>query len=69
MNKPTTVAAEKFLNRNPTFIGTVNGTDLYEHPIYGDENPLIAITADGRCLSTGNWELPSAEEGVDLREG
>jgi hypothetical protein len=65
MNKPTTDKARAFLAQNPTFIGRVNGVDLYEHPARGDESPLVAITSTGRVRLTDCWELPDAlsEEG------
>lgn len=66
MNKPTTKAAEAFMSRKPTFIGRVNGIDLYEHPVYGDESPLVAMTAEGLVKRTSNWELPDAMDGVDF---
>lgn len=67
MNKPTTENAVAFLAKNPTFIGRVNGTDLYEHPVYGDEAPLVAITSDGKKRATTDYELPSAADGVSFR--
>jgi len=68
MNKPTTDKARAFLAKNPTFIGCVNGVDLYEHPTRGDESPLVAVTPSGRVRLTDCWELPDAlsAEGVYL---
>ena len=65
MNKPFTAKARAFIAKNPTFIGSVNGVDLYEHPEHGDESPLVAITPSGRVRPTDCWELPDAlsEEG------
>jgi hypothetical protein len=65
-NEPSTDKATKFLAKQPTYIGTVNGVDLYEHPEYGDESCLMAITADGKLKRTMNWELPSPSDGVDF---
>lgn len=66
MNKPSTANAKHFLSHNPTMLGRVNGVDLYEHPIHGDEWPLVAITADGRVKVTAHWEVPAADEADDL---
>ena len=68
MNKPTTDKARAFLTQNPTFIGRVNGVDLYDHPDFGDEAPLFAITPSGRLKRTDCWELPDSlsDEGCDL---
>lgn len=65
-NKPTNSRAEAFLAQNPTFLATVNGVDLYEHPKFGDEVQIHAITASGNVRRTDHWEVPSAEDGVDL---
>lgn len=65
-NKPTTTAAERFLAKNPTFIGRVNEWDFYECPIDGDESPLIAITEAGFKRLTSEWELPSSDFYKDL---
>lgn len=65
-NKPTTDNAIKFLAKNPTFLGRVNGVDLYESPTMGDESPLIAITSDGRVKRTEHWEVPAPCDAQDL---
>lgn len=46
---------------NPVLIGVVSGIRFYEHPIFGDESPLIAIVGD-KCGLTDFWELPSLEQ-------
>lgn len=66
MNKPTTPKAIRFMAKKPTYIGTVHGVDLYEHPVLGDESPLVAITPAGRVLSTEHWELPLFGLGADI---
>jgi hypothetical protein len=66
-NQPTTEKAKAFMAHNPTFLGRVHGVDLYEHPAHGDESTLVAITADGRKKATGHWEVPSPDDGEDLR--
>lgn len=65
-NKPTTSRAEAFLAQNPTFFATVNGVDLYEHPKFGDEVPIHAITPSGNVHRTDHWEVPTPEDGLDL---
>lgn len=54
--------AKKFLDRNPTLIGVVNGHKFYEHPELGDESDLIVITPDGRKMHSGFFEVPALEE-------
>lgn len=66
-NQATTEKAKAFLAKNPTFLGRVHGVDLYEHPTYGDEHPVMAITADGRVKKTDHWEVPSLADGEDLK--
>ena len=50
----TTENAIAFLAKDPTFLGRVNGVDLYEHPSLGDESPLMAITPEGKVLVPPN---------------
>lgn len=61
-NKPSTDNATRFLAMNPTLIGRVGEIDFYEHPLRGDESPLVGITKDGRRKLTEFYELPSAAE-------
>ena len=68
MNKPFTAKARAFIAKNPTFIGRVNGVDLYEHPTNGDESPLVAVTATGRLRPTDYWELPDELTAEDIAE-
>ena len=58
--------AAKFMKKNPTLIGTVAGVKFYEHPVYGDEHPLLAITKEGKLKHTGCYELPQI--GYDFPE-
>jgi len=51
-----TLNREKLLNLKPTRIGTVNGVRFYEHPIYGDEAPLVMVTKT-HCGLTDFWEM------------
>jgi len=43
---------------NPDYIGTVGGIRFHEHPIFGDEAPLIA-KIEGRWVKTCFYELPT----------
>jgi len=54
--------AKKFLEMNPTYISTVVGIKFYEHPVYGDESPLIAITQCGKKKTTDFWESPTTDD-------
>lgn len=54
--------AQKFLDRNPTHIGTVGGYRFYESIAHGDEAPLLVITLDGRIKASSFWELPTLED-------
>ena len=53
---------EKFFNRNPTLLGSVSGIHFYEHPVYGDESPLVAKLPDGTVGLTCHWEVPAEHE-------
>ncbi|MBU8902240.1 MAG: hypothetical protein KOO69_05840 [Victivallales bacterium] len=44
----------------PERIGTVNGVTYYEHPVYGDEAPLI-INKAGFWYYSDELELPEAD--------
>lgn len=46
---------------NPVLIGVVAGIRFYEHPIFGDEYPLIAVIKE-KCGLTNFWEIPSLEQ-------
>tara|TARA_R110000851_G_scaffold138443_1_gene275083 strand:- start:600 stop:812 length:213 start_codon:yes stop_codon:yes gene_type:complete len=54
--------AQKFLAQKPTLIVTVGGNKFYEHPVLGDEAPLICITHDGRKKKTDFWDADAAHE-------
>lgn len=55
------VNQEKLMKHNPSMIGMVLGIRFYEHPILGDESPLIAVTKD-YCGVTEFYELPTRED-------
>ena len=52
---------DKFMRRNPELIGTVAGIQFYEHPIMGDECPLVAIQGE-HCGLTEFYELPTHDD-------
>lgn len=52
---------EKTMARNPEHLGTVAGIKFYEHPIYGDESPIIADTGTEFGV-TDFWEVPTLDE-------
>lgn len=54
--------AKAFMLKSPTYIGTVMGHKLYEHPTRGDEEYLYAITPDGKVKKTCWYEMPSCYE-------
>ena len=53
-------AVDEFLSHKPTLIGRVGGVPFYEHPILGDEHPMLAII-DGRLVNTQEYDLPHAD--------
>lgn len=66
-NKPTTEKAIAFMAKNPTYLGTVHGVDLYEHPTLGDETVVYGLTKEGKIKKTSHWEVPTAADGEDLK--
>lgn len=61
MNKPTTDKAKR-IAKEGTLIGSVCGVPFYEHPVYGDEVPLLYITKDGRAKLSDFYEVPTVDE-------
>tara|TARA_R100000742_G_C4261904_1_gene79709 strand:- start:208 stop:414 length:207 start_codon:yes stop_codon:yes gene_type:complete len=54
---------ERIFNLNPSLIGTVKGFKFYEHPLYGDEEPLMVVTPDKEFLEfTEFYELPTIDD-------
>jgi hypothetical protein len=51
----------KFNALELTPVGTVAGIRFYEHPIFGDESPLIVKTKRGWIVTT-HWETPTIED-------
>ena len=51
------------------YIGQVDQYRFYEHPVYGDESPLIAYsTKSGNWGSSHWWELPQPQEILPIGE-
>jgi hypothetical protein len=40
---------EKFMEMDPTLIGSISELKFYEHPTYGDEAPLVCVIND-KCF-------------------
>ena len=57
--------AEKFLAKNPSVLGTVQGCKYYEHPDRGDE-AAARIVYKGELYSSGFYEVPCEYEHMDL---
>lgn len=55
-------------SHNPTLIGCVGGYRFYEHPLFGDEAPLLAENEDGAWGNTHHFEPPSVDEIVELTQ-
>ena len=52
---------DKFMARNPYYMGQTLNFRFYEHPTMGDEAPLI-ISNGKECGLSHYWEIPSIEE-------
>lgn len=61
MNRPVTDKAKR-IAKEATLMGNVAGVPFYEHPVYGDESPLLYITKDGRVKLSDHYELPTYDE-------
>lgn len=61
MNKARTDKA-KLIESKATLIGAVCGVPFYEHPVFGDDCPLLYITKCGMVRLSDYWELPDAME-------
>lgn len=54
---------EKFFSQNPTKIGQVAEFTFWEHPICGDEVPLIVENSETKELGLSHWyDLPDHDE-------
>ena len=48
---------------NPHLFATVKGFKFYEHPLYGDESPLMMMKPDGELIEFSDWfEVPTPYE-------
>lgn len=65
MNTKLYPKAKEFLAAKPTLICTVAGVRFYEHPVYGDEYPLVAIVG-GKKKTTSFLEVPTLDEVLDF---
>lgn len=54
---------EKLMASNPHLFATVKGFKFYEHPIHGDESPLMMMKPDGELIEFSDWfEVPTPYE-------
>ena len=54
---------EKIFDQLPSLVGEIAGWKFYEHPIYGDAEPLMAITPEGNFLEWTDWdEVPTQQD-------
>lgn len=61
--KTLTDKAKRFLSQQPELMGIVLGYRFYEHPVYGDESPLIVITPEGKKKLSGFYDyVPDMDE-------
>ncbi len=65
MRKTLSEEAHRFARLNPTLIGSVLGHYFYEHPVHGDESPLVMIKPNGDLLVSDWYELPTLTEMLD----
>ena len=56
----------KTVGSAPTYIGSAGGRKFYEHPIYGDESPMIERVGEGQYISTTFWELEDAAAALPI---
>ncbi len=51
------------LNHNPVLIGVLLGVKYYEHPLFGDESPLITIDYENKTYHiTDFYDMPSLQD-------
>ena len=54
---------EKLMASNPHLFATVNGFKFYEHPIHGDESPLMMMQPYGELIEFSDWfDIPDPDE-------
>jgi hypothetical protein len=66
-NKMTPEKWKKLQRHNPTFLKEVCGVSFYEHPLLGDEYPVIAVMPDGQIMDDW-WDIPTEDEMRDILE-
>jgi len=52
-----TISKSEFLALNPYKLASYGGFDVYEHPKYGDESPVILVTPNGAVILTFFYDL------------
>lgn len=52
---------EKFLSRKPVLLGVVGSYRFYEHPVHGDDYPLMVDDGENIYISY-DYDLPTLEE-------
>jgi len=52
-----TISKSDFLAFNPYKLASYGGFDVYEHPKYGDESPVILVTPSGAVILTCFYDL------------
>ena len=53
------------MSYEPTLMATVGEAKFYEHPIHGDEVPLIMLY-NGDMFQSEFWDIPALEELYEL---
>ena len=61
---PMSTKAKQFLKLRPAIIARFPEATFYEHPIRGDEHPLVAII-DGKVSTSDFWDVPDSEEAAE----
>lgn len=55
---------DKFMAQKPTHLGTVYGeVEVYEHPVYGDEAPVIGVSHKHRLAFNTGFYDPDTDQG------
>ena len=53
------------INETVTPFTNFMGFGIAEHPVFGDEVPLVAISKDGRTFCTGGFDVYDARYAID----
>ena len=54
-------ASDYIKKHNPCLIGNNKLGSWYEHPLYGDESPVLLETPDNKIHKTIWWEMPDID--------